>query len=211
MAKRTGFYHDWGKTYKAFSYALLGAGKVLTQLGALQLSYLGEEFLAEQDAKWPHSSSGRMVDGKKVANGAKFGGDHDHPWYYGQLHDSVAVRIASANRTMAIKYMPPLVSSGPAQHMGNITGIIGADWAVTAAQNARWYLLPGAQIQLIVGVPYAEKVNESSHHLGFFDNLQTELINAVDKFTWRDGFAKTRCITDDKRTRIVKVRGFKYK
>lgn len=208
MAKRTGYYHDWGRASKAFSYALLGAGKALTELGAQQLSYLGEEFLAEQDAKWPHSTF--IAKGTVVTN--MFGGDHDHPWYYGQLHDSVAVRIANGNKTLAVRYMPPAASAGPAQHTENDPHIIGAEWAAIAAQRAKWYLLPGAQIQLIIGVPYAEKVNESSRHLGFFDNLQTELINAVDAFTWKDGFTKTRVIADDKKpTRIVKVKGFKYR
>ena len=124
------------------------------------------EWLDKLDAEWP---SGTMIQ----PNGAKFGGDHNHPWYTGQLHDSIAIRVAQQNRTVYLEYMRPSANkpqtySGPA---GNFSRIIGHEWAMEEARKAQFVFLPGIQAQVIVAVPYAREVNESSHHFGYLDEL----------------------------------------
>ena len=203
MAKRKGRYNDWGKTYKAFSYAFLNAGRVIAEDTKLDLTVVGEKFLAKVDSEWPHSSTAMSSGGKVM----RFGGDREHPWYTGQLHDSLAVRIAYKNKTVSVRYMPPSPDTGKAQHTEQINNIIGAEWAHEVAERrAPWYFLPGLQMQLIVGVPYADKVNESSRHLGFADDLASELINHIDTYIAEGGFAKREYFADDKVVKHKRVR-----
>lgn len=215
MAKRTGTYHDWKKTSKAFSYAFVNAGKKMTDFAGLELAIFAEDFLGELDASWPHSSSYTNVS---VKNGvlskatARFGGDRTHPWYSGQLHDSVAVRIANKNRTLAVRYMPPSPDTGKPQHMSASDGmkvdhIIGTEWARTAIHNAEYFFLPGLQIQLVVGVPYAEKVNESARHSGFFEIMTEDLVNKVDDYLLSGVIKRTRLVADDKGVKVTKSKG----
>lgn len=177
-----------------FSYALAAAGKKLTEEAQRDMTILAREFLAETDAQWPRST--------QLANGAKFGGDHYHPWYSGQLHDSVAVRIAQGNRTVSVSYMPPAADPNRPQHTSAGDGssygnIIGVEWAREVAEHrAPYYFLPGVQMQLIVGVPYTDKVNESGRHYGFFDNLSNELINKVDDWLNTGGLQRRRIVAD---------------
>lgn len=181
---RTGRYNEWGKTRKQFSYAFLEAGRRLTKVGVSAFSLVAEDFLAKADASWPHRVS-TIRNGAKGATYQSYGGDAMHPWYTGQLHDSVAVRIAYKNQTMSVRYMPQ--SATAPQHtssedgiaMSNIYGHIEAQ---KAAEDARYYFLPGVQIQLIIGVPYAEKVDNSSRHQGFASSLMDDLVTEVDEF-----------------------------
>lgn len=194
---RTERFYDWGKTYKAFSQALLGSGKALNNIALSELQDVASSYLKKQDAKWPHSST--------TANGARFGGDKEHPWYSGQLHDSVAVRIMQGNRISSVHYMPPSPATGAPQHTETIKGIIGADWAHEIAESGPRYLLPGVQVQLIVGVPYTEKVNESNRHFGFADSLADDLFSDVND--WIDAGGLTRnvvVLADDKTVKVVK-------
>lgn len=191
---RTGKYNDWGKTYKGFSQALLGSGKVLNQIALVDLQEVAHYFLREQDAQWPHSSTAKSESGKTM----RFGGDADHPWYTGQLHDSIAVRIMQGNRITSVQYMPPSPDTGKPQHTETIKHIIGAEWArEIAEQHGARYLLPGVQVQLLVGVPYAEKVNESSRHSGFADNLANELFSAVNQWVWDGGLSRNMLTADE--------------
>lgn len=203
MAKRTGRYHDWGKTYKAFSYALLNAGNALASDTKRDMAILSREFLGELDAEWPHRTTiTRIGWGKNNVSNRTFGGDRNHPWYTGQLHDSVAVRVAEKNKTVSVEYMNP--SAGDAQHMSASDGmkidhIIGADWGrQVATGKAPYYFLPGIQVQLIVGVPYAEKVNESDRHAGFMGALSVDLINKVDAWIEAGGLTRRNYLADDK-------------
>ena len=215
MAKkyRPGRYHDWGKTSKGFSYALREAGYVMSDMTKLQMSTLAEEFLSELDAKWPQ---GRF-------------GDHDHPWYSGQLHDSIAIRIAQSNRTIAERFMPPaaimpegepgiFLEEDGGQTMDGIAGsILGPDWARRALDNAALYshfLSPGIQVQLVIGVPYADKLNEGSEgkygqpigkHRGFFDSITDDLIVKYDDYDWNGHFNRNS-IEVDVDGNVVKVR-----
>lgn len=198
---RTSRYNNWGKTYKACSQALLGAGKALVPLAAEELNDVARRFLREQDAQWPHSTQAKSKNGKAMS----FGGDREHPWYSGQLHDSIAVRIMQGNRIKAVHYMPPSPDTGKPQHTETIKNIVGTEWAREIAEmHGPRYFLPGVQTQLIVGVPYAEKVNEDGRHAGFVDYLADELFSAVNQWVFDGGLSRPTLIADDKGVRVVK-------
>ena len=212
--RRTGTYNEWGKTYMAFSQALLNAGKSLNSIATVELQEVADDYLKKVDSEWPHHSEGRsFFDGSiKVINGSKFGGDREHPWYSGQLHDSVAVRIMTGNRLTSVHYMPPSPDTGKPQHTETINNIIGAEWAreIAEAHGPR-YLLPGVQVQLIVGVPYADKVNEEGRHIGFADSLADDLFS--DVYAWVDegGLVRPTVIVDDKSVKVVNKSNIKRK
>lgn len=175
------------------SYHLLDAGKQLTEIGKRDFTYLAQEYLSEVDAKWPHSTTvTRIKWGKNNVQTARFGGDKEHPWYYGQLHDSVAVRIADKNRTVSVSYMPTRATApqhtSKSDGVGEYKNIIGAEWAQIAAYNAQYYFLPGIQFQLIVGVPYAQKVNDSGRHHGFADSLMDDLVYKIETYILSPAF-----------------------
>lgn len=205
--RRTGRYNDWGKTYKACSMAILESGKALNSLAITELTDVATTYLKDQDAIWPHSTTAKSKSGRTM----KFGGDANHPWWSGQTHDSVAVRIMQANRIAAVRYMQPSPDTGKPQHTNSIKNIVGTEWAHRVAEEGGpRYFLPGVQVQLIVGVPYAESVNESSRHMGFVDNLSNELFNYV--YNWIDGGGLTRntVIATDKGAKIIKTKNYKY-
>jgi len=192
--RRTARHNDWGKTYKAMSMALTNAGEKLNEIATVELQGVAENYLKKEDAQWPHGTTVQTLskqNGLFVQGIQRFGGDHSHPWYSGQLHDSVAVRIMSKNRITSVHYMPPSPATGKPQHTETIKNIIGAEWAREVAEGggAR-YFLPGVQIQLIVGVPYADKVNSEGRHRGFTDDLSANLFN--DVYDWIDGGGLTR-------------------
>lgn len=202
MAKRDKMYYNWGKTYKACSMAILKSGLALNQIALTELQDVARQYLKNTDAKWPHSSF--ISKGTVVTN--LFGGDKFHPWYTGQLHDSVAVRIMQGNRISSVEYMTPSPATGKPQHTETIKNIIGVDWAHEIAEGGGpRYFLPGVQVQLIVGVPYAEKVNERGRHFGYIDSLANDLFTDVN--TWINDGGLTRnvvIVADDKTVKVVK-------
>lgn len=164
---------SWGKTYAAFSEALLDCGRQLNERGKDWLIKDAESWLKETDAEWPHSSS--------LPNGARFGGDAMHPWYYGQLHDSVAIRIAEGNHTIAIRYMPEKATA-PQKMPPRYNRIVGAEWARDIAGRAEhiyWKGSKALQSQLFVAVPYAQKVNEQGRHEGYLEELEAQFYDAM--------------------------------
>lgn len=208
MAKRSNTFYDWGKTYKAFSQAILGAGKALNSIALIELREVAEKYLRSQDAKWPHNTIAKSRGGRTM----KFGGDSTHPWYTGQLHDSVAVRIMQGNRISSVHYMPPSPATGKPQHTENINNIIGAEWAREIAEQAGpRFFLPGVQVQLIVGVPYSEKVNESGRHLGFASTLADELTKDVDGWITGGGLRRPTVIATDKGAKVINKTNVSYR
>lgn len=207
MAKRSKIYNEWGKTYKAFSEAILNAGKALNSIASFELRGVADQFLREEDAQWPHSTQVNTLslkNGSAISKVQKFGGDAMHPWYSGQLHDSVAVRISNKNRTTSVHYMPPSPDTGKPQHTNTISGIIGAEWAREVAESkAPYYFLPGVQVQLIIGVPYTEKVNEEGRHMGFADNLADNLFTKVNDWINGGGLKRPTLIADEKGVRVI--------
>lgn len=178
---------EWKKFAASFSDALGDCGEQLTNYAKMILfPDICRTWIKETDSKWPH---GTLVTRPGKIGGVvqqSFGGDHDHPWYYGQLHDSIAVRISEKNRNVCIEYMPAKAEAGKAQHATakdagqRYEHIIGAEFAVREAHNAQYYFLPGIQMQLIVGVPYARKVDESPRHAGYLMNMRADLFSYIE-------------------------------
>lgn len=164
---------SWGKTHAAFSEALLDCGRQLNKRGKDWLIKDAENWLKETDAEWPRSTS--------LPNGARFGGNAMHPWYYGQLHDSVAIRIAEGNHTIAIRYMPP-AATHPQKMPPSYNRIVGAEWArdiAGRAEHVYWKGSKALQSQLFVAVPYAQKVNEQGRHEGYLEELEAQFYDAM--------------------------------
>lgn len=205
MARRIEKFHNWGKTYRAMSMALLESGKALNSIATVELQEVAENFLKEQDAQWPHSTTVTKIKwGKNNVKKQMFGGDELHPWYSGQLHDSVAVRIMQGNRITSVHYMPPSPDTGAPQHTETIKNIVGVDWAHQVAESGPRYLLPGVQVQLIIGVPYTDKVNESGRHAGFADSLADDLFSAVNTWVDHGGLTRNTVISDGQTVKVVK-------
>lgn len=124
---------QWKKFSRDMSAALSSGCEELTNFGKELMIESCDEWIKKTDSEWPHSTA--------LANGARFGGDAAHPWYSGQLHDSVAVRVADKNRTVAVRYMP--MKAEYKQHAtaadagANYNSIIGIDWAIDEVRKAR--------------------------------------------------------------------------
>lgn len=176
---------EWKKFAASFSSALGDCGEQLSGFAkTVLLPDACRTWIRQTDAEWPHST---LVTRPGKTGGVvqqSFGGDRFHPWYYGQLHDSIAVRIAEKNRTVLVEYMPSSATKpqkATAKDAGQqYDNIIGREFAVREAHNAEYYFLPGIQMQLIVGVPYARKVDESTRHAGFLSVLRTDLFASIE-------------------------------
>ena len=196
---RTARHQDWKKFSVAMAETLGYAGEHLSGWAKMWMDEAVEDALAQIDADWEGETHWKRKSGKV----SSFGGDHFHPWYTGNLHDSVAGFVTDKNRVVGkIHYMPqaatqPQTYSGPA---GKFDHIIGREWAVREANNARYYFLRGIQAKMVVGVPYAREVNESPRHSGYIDELMTQFAaNVEDYFTIRAGEYRTRVFVADKR------------
>ena len=204
--KRSGRYNDWKKFSAGMAQALGNAGEHLSGWAKEWMNEAVQASLDAIDSRWPHHSEGRSYFGGsiKILNGAKFGGDHFHPWYTGQLHDSVAGFVTDKNNVIgSIHYMQQLATApqtykGPA---GTFTNIIGREWAVREAQNATRFLLPGIQAKLVVGVPYARDVDETGRHSGYLDELVNQFATGVEDYFMikADGFRTRIFVADNKK------------
>lgn len=168
-----GFSAQWNKAYSGFSKALLDCGKQLTKQGEVVMLNAAEKWLRDTDAEWP---KGTPPDSP---------GDHDHPWYTGTLHDSIAVRVADGKRTIGIRYMPP-AAVAPQTATEAQTGIrdydniVGTVYGrITAARGSR-VKQNGTVAQMFIGVPYAQSVNEYWRYEGFIENLNEYFIAAME-------------------------------
>lgn len=163
----------WKKTYQGFSDALANAGEHLTRYATRWMEDAVEESLQKIDSEW----SGH-VEGK---NGTSFGGDRFHPWYTGTLHDSVAGIVSAKNHVVAVRYMPER-ADGPQEYLGY--KIVGVDWARfgSDAISRSLRFASGIYATIVVGVPYADKVDESSRHAGFIRELNNDFIGNIEEY-----------------------------
>lgn len=185
----------WRKAIQGFSDSLGYAGEHLNGWAREWMSEATEQALAQLDADWEGETHWKRESGKV----SSFGGDHFHPWYTGQLHDSVAGIVSDRHRVVAIRYMNQAAHK-PQTFNGQI--IIGHDWAIRGAQNiARALrLVPGIKSTITVGVPYAEKVDEMPRHAGFIRELSNQFASNVEDYFMikADGF-RTRFFVADKK------------
>lgn len=167
----------WKKSIQGFSYALGSSAEHFNKWARTWMSEAVQESLAQIDADWEGETHWKRASGKI----SSFGGDHFHPWYTGQLHDSVAGIVSDQHRVISIGYLPPSATK-PQTYRGQT--IIGHDWAIRGAQRIARSLrfVPGIKATLIVGVPYAEDVDESRRHAGFIRELSNQFAAEVEDY-----------------------------
>ena len=85
----------------------------------------------------------------------------------------MATVIMDRNRVMAIRYMQDYSKSHATEDQ-TYKGqkINGREWAEIVAHRSAYVFLPGIQMKLIIGVPYAEEVDESPGHAGFIHEFE---------------------------------------
>jgi len=175
MAVRAGNQFRWGKAEKGFAEALLNAGYTVTKYGAACLARGVSEFMKNTDWEWP-----RGKDNGPYQSGYR-GGDADHPWFTGTLHDSIVGSVIDGTRILHSVQMEP----GAREHQKDRrTGAIydGVELGRQAAERAAHTFGPGVgglRAVLTIGVPYADTVNRSDAHYDFISPLESDLVAEV--------------------------------
>lgn len=173
MARVPGIQYRWGQANKGFAEALLEAGLTLTKYGAERLRYGVSEFLKNTDWDWPRGrNNGPYKSGFR-------GGDADHPWYTGNLHDSIVGSVIDGTRILAMEQMAPGAAVLQSYQGQTVDGITAGIEAAQKAAHTFGPHLGGLRAVLTIGVPYAEKVNESDAHYDFISPLEEDLVNEV--------------------------------
>lgn len=177
MASAFKFNGAWNKFRSAFSDALIDCGQQLTKQGETIMVRGCEEWLKKTDNEWPKDNMQRY---KK----RQFGGDHDHPWDTGTLHDSVFVRIADGNRIIATRFMPPS-ATGPqtataAEAGRDYSNIVGAQFGRAMAAGTNRVRQHGTNAQMFIAVPYAQAVDNQWQHEGYINNLNVDFISYLE-------------------------------
>lgn len=183
----------WRKTVQGFTDALGNAKEHLNGWGREWMNEAVKDALARIDADWEGETHWKRESGKISV----FGGSRFYPWYTGQLHDSVAGIVSDRNRTVAINYMTRFATK-PQTYNGQV--IIGHDWAIQEARKVEraLHFVPGIKATIVVGVPYAEKVDEMPRHAGFIRELSNQFASFVeDYFTIKAEGYRTRWIIAD--------------
>ena len=192
---------EWGKTYKGFAQALAEAGKHLTKQGATIMTAACEEWLQDVDSQWPRGARRDIMNlntGKSqrsygaYASGYR-GGDHYYPWYTGNLHDSMATVVTDGNRIVSIRQMQPGATVG--QNDETHGYIDGSEWGLLVANRASRVLLGGVQARLVIGVPYAQKVDEMPEHEGYVREFEVDFASTMENaLTYEFGRTKNLII-----------------
>ena len=109
------------------------------------------------------------------------GGDRVHPWYTGNLHDSLAVGVFQGTRILAKAHMTPGASVLQTYDGRTIDGITEGESALIRAAHT---FAPGQagdtlRAVLVIGVPYADSVNEMPGHAGYVEELQSTFYSTI--------------------------------
>lgn len=161
----------WGKASKGFSIALLDACETVTKKGAQVLATACEDWLAEMDWEWKRGSlqkSGPSGGFYLYKSGYK-GGDATHPWYTGNLHDSFATAITDRGRLLHARYMTEGAQRLQTYKGQIVDGAAAAHDALMRAVHTNMRGVGGLVARLVIGVPYAQKVNEMESHKDYVD------------------------------------------
>lgn len=193
---RSELNQKWGKAYKGFAAYLDLAGEKIGAAAAKGLADAGAEFMANEDWDWPRGARfdathlGRSVRGASTYASGYRGGDDMHPWYSGNLHDSIAVGVMQGTRILAARYMSPGATSTQTY---NDSVIDGVSEGLEALQKAAHVFSAGSSGRtlrsvMVIGVPYANEVNSSptigwsdkpNSHIGYADFLQKEFYDTI--------------------------------
>lgn len=193
---RSQLNQQWGKFYKGFAAYLDLAGKKIGPAAAKGLVEAGEEFMANEDWDWPRGARydtthlGRSVRGAMAYASGYRGGDAMHPWYSGNLHDSIAVGVMQGTRIIAARYMNPGATSTQTYNDSVVDGVSAGFEAMQRAAHVFSVGSSGRTLRavLVIGVPYAEEVNSSpvigwgdkpNPHVGYADYLQREFYSTI--------------------------------
>lgn len=185
MAKGATF--RWGKTEQGFAEALLDAGLTLGKMGAQHLGKACDEFMYELDFDWPrgkrydaiHSGTGRKVRASKTYASGYHGGDAEHPWWSGNLHDSIVGVISDKGRILSAHYMNPGASEFQKYKGQVVDGYALAREAATRASHTYGKGISGLVARLVIAVPYALDVNHSDAHYDYVSYIQEDFINTI--------------------------------
>lgn len=158
---------QWGKASKAFAEYLNIAGQTIGKKSAENLAAAGAEFMANEDWDWPRGArydavyNGRNVRASGTYASGFRGGDAMHPWYSGNLHDSMAMGVMLGTRIMAERYMNPGASEPQTYNGQTIDGVTAGHEALSHAAHTFAAGQSGdtLRVVLVIGAPYAEKVN----------------------------------------------------
>lgn len=166
MAVSAGNRMSWGKTSKGFALVLRDAGITVTAHAAKKLGEACVQTLKSFDWMWPRgANNGPYKSGYR-------GGNAEYPWYSGNLHDSVAAGVADGRRLLQANFMTPGAQESQTYKGQVIDGASLGPEALNRAVQTFGAGVGGLRAMLVVGVPYAEKVNESEEHSGYISNLE---------------------------------------
>lgn len=188
----------WTKTIQGFSDALGYAGEHLTGWARMWLGEAVEQAISSIDAEWEGETHWKRESGKV----SSFGGDHNHPWYTGNLHDSVAGIVSDQNgRVSAIHTMTPAAIKAQTYQGQMIWGRdLAEEGAIRIARSLRF--VPGLKATVTVSVPYAEKVDQSPRHEDFIHDLAVVFSTRVeDYFMVKAEGYRTRFFVADKKSK----------
>ena len=175
---------SWGKTSKGFAEYLNVAGQTIGRATAKRLATVAADFLANEDWDWPRGQrfnvGGSMFGSRAYKSGFR-GGDAMHPWYTGNLHDSMAVGVMQGSRIMASSFMTPGATVLQSHEGRTVDGVTAG---MNALQRAAHTFAPGSSGEtlrtvLVIGVPYAEKVNQMPGHEGYWDYFEREFVSSL--------------------------------
>ena len=154
MAKREDVV--WRKASKTLSKALSVAGEDYSDFAIGFMAFDARDFMVEVGAM----------------NKSYF------PVYTGNLHDSIGVRILRGNtikRYVTMTEVLPKLAKKP-QRMGNRRNIWGDEEIMRVINRPSRRTSKGVAAQLMVGVPYAESVDQKT---GYFEELYDVFANII--------------------------------
>ena len=179
----------WGKASKSFAAYLNIAGQEIKKAAAKKLANAGKEFLENEDWDWPRGArftAMNMNTGKTFRASGTYasgfrGGDSGHPWYTGNLHDSLAVGVIQGARILAKAQMAPGAYILQEYKHQAIDGALEGEAALFRAART---FAPGQagdtlRAVLVIGVPYAKDVNKMPNHAGFVEALQDDFYSTI--------------------------------
>lgn len=189
----------WGNAEKKFVEYIQLAGQTIGKKAAENLAAAGEEFMANEDWDWPRGArydtvyNGRSVRASGTYASGFRGGDAMHPWYSGNLHDSIAVGVFSGSRMLAARYMTPGAAEPQTYGGQQIDGVTEGQRVLSNYASRT----TGGSVRavMVIGVPYADYINTSptigwrndtpNTHIGYADYLENEfyttILPAVDR------------------------------
>lgn len=126
------------------------------------------------------------------------------PYVTGNLHDSIGTVVSVNGRVIRAQFLPTEAKTtseltGKERLMASSYHGVQVRGSVEAVRLVRRAAYPrGLGATLIVGVPYAEILNERGRHLGYLDRLEFDFIKAMNtgliKYDYYNVFDRKRPI-----------------